>query len=100
MASASEEQEYLGYGEETPEQLEKKPKITFKEVLKDARNFRRRVKPGVYAVFHFFLAFGAGSLVNYLVAQGLIKPAHVTQIVVFMLVFIFLRLNTLIGDKK
>ena len=94
------EEEYLGYGEEPPAQPEKKPQITFKDIMKDARHFRRQVKPWIYAVFHFFLAFGAGSVVNYLVAQGYIKPAHVTQLIVFMLVFIFFRLNTLIGDKK
>lgn len=94
--------EYIGFeepGQEEEEQPKKKSKITFEELTKDMRRAGRWGRPRLIAILHFIIAFGGGSVVNYLVAEGYIKPAHVTQITFFILLFTYLRLNYRIGEN-
>lgn len=98
---SDEEQDYIGYEENIQvEEQEKKPKTTFNDIIKEGKQQSRKIKPAVYFILHFFIAFGVGSVINYLVSYKYIKPANVNQIIVSTLVFIYLRLNTHIGGRK
>lgn len=96
----SEQEEYGLVPEgEAPEE---KPKPTLKTLMDEYHRVKpwRHIKPKFMFLAHGFLAFLTGSVVNYLVAQAYIKPQHVTQIVVALLVFTFLRVNYRTGEKK
>ena len=97
---SEEKQDYIGYGEAPPEEdPPSKPKPTFDDIVKEGKHRTRQLKPAAYFIVHFIIAFGAGSIINYLVVYDYIRPSNVTQIIVSMLVFIYLRLNTIIGNR-
>jgi len=85
-----------------PEAEPKEEKPTLKDLIDDYRRVKpwRHIKPTFILLVHGFLAFLTGSMVNYMVIHNIIRPQNVTQIIVALLVFTFLRVNYKTGEKK
>ena len=101
MASTNKEKyELLPELDVPPEKPKRKPEL--KDLIDDFRAVKpwRRIKPLFINGIYLFVAFVAGSIVNYLVSYNYIKPQQVTQIIVFMLTYLFLWLRYKLGDKK